>query len=539
MFERIEFLLELGVDRALGDVDVLVVRRYARRRSARSPSVSARIREPVRSVEVACFLRQSLLSGTDHWILMVQRRVVDLWRHCAEGVRSPVDWAARYAALLDGVAHLSAAGVPAEELQTRLAELVIEERRQRRPSRAALIRQRLIDAIRPVRSLLQDITRLRWQAQGEHAVLQGLRQLRALYDVADHTLPTDTRADGLGRVWRPELASADRERAFRALEVATLFAWRRSVRSGAIWLEHSLAFRGRHRLLLAPERWQVEAPRHYARLSLPTQASEFLAPLLDRVRTGVNAVAAAARNGSLRVDDELHLSPLPAEDEAPELKEFRARLDRQIGDVQLPELILEVDARVRFSWIMLGREPRSAVELLMIYAGILAHGTSLTAAECARMIPQLSANSIRQAMRWAADERRLRLACQAVLDYMQSHPIAASWGRADLASSDMMSVETSRRVWQARLDPRRQTASVGVYSHVRDRWGIFHAQPVRRREQPQHRAVSPVPRRRRHVPRRLGRSRLSCATPKPRIPERIAPDKRLRRLASRSRERLL
>jgi len=81
-------------------------------------------------------------------------------------------------------------------------------------------------------------------------------------------------------------------------------------------------------------------------------------------------------------------------------------------------------------------------------------------------------------MRWAGDERRLGQACQAVLEFMQRHAIAASWGRADLASSDMMSLETSRRVWQARQDPRRQTSSIGVYSHVRDRWGIFHAQPI-------------------------------------------------------------
>ena len=40
----------------------------------------------------------------------------------------------------------------------------------------------------------------------------------------------------------------------------------------------------------------------------------------------------------------------------------------------------------------------------------------------------------------------------------------------------MMSMETTKRVWQARLDPRRNTPSVGIYSHVRDRWGIFHAQ---------------------------------------------------------------
>src|ERR1700751_3885722 len=57
--------------------------------------------------------------------------------------------------------------------------------------------------------------------------------------------------------------------------------------------------------------------------------------------------------------------------------------------------------------------------------------------------------------------------------------------RSDLASSDMMSLETAKRVWQARLDPRRQTPSIGIYSHVRDRWGIFNAQPLVLNEQRQ------------------------------------------------------
>jgi hypothetical protein len=81
---------------------------------------------------------------------------------------------------------------------------------------------------------------------------------------------------------------------------------------------------------------------------------------------------------------------------------------------------------------MLGREPRSTNELLMVYAGILAHGTALSAAECARMIPQLSASSIRQAMHWATDERRLGEACASVLQSMHRYPIAATWGRDDL-----------------------------------------------------------------------------------------------------------
>ena len=80
--------------------------------------------------------------------------------------------------------------------------------------------------------------------------------------------------------------------------------------------------------------------------------------------------------------------------------------------------MLAVDAAVRYSALMLGREPRSANELIMVYAGVPAHGTALSAAETVRMIPQLSAATICQAMRFAADERRLALASRAVLAYL-------------------------------------------------------------------------------------------------------------------------
>lgn len=128
------------------------------------------------------------------------------------------------------------------------------------------------------------------------------------------------------------------------------------------------------------------------------------------------------------MDDELHLTPLEPLAEDPKVTKLRAGLDRRVGEAQLPELILAVDAEVRCSWIMLGREPRSSKELLMVYAGILAHGTALFAAETARMIPQLSAASVHQAMKWASDERRLAQACSAVLAFMHRHPISATLG---------------------------------------------------------------------------------------------------------------
>jgi hypothetical protein len=365
--ERITFLNGLGLDRYLGELNDALVRRYARRMATRPPSISERIKEPARTVEMACFLRYCLLTATDQFILMFQRRAADLWRQCADDAVAAIDWSRQYQMLLQELADLALDEAGAADLRTRLLELIAAKRAQRSPSRASGIRRQLIVGIAPVRSLLVAVSSLAWRATGDHPALQALHTLRVQYASGDKTLPVDVTAVRLGAAWRQDIADADRERAFRALEVATLFALRRAVRNGSVWVEHSLSYRGRERLFIPAERWEIEARRHYARLQMPAKAANFLAPLLERVRTGVDAVVAAVRAGTLRVDDELHLAPLPADDEDPEVSKLRSRLDQRIGEVQLPEVILAVDAQVRFSWIMLGREPRSGQELLMAY----------------------------------------------------------------------------------------------------------------------------------------------------------------------------
>jgi TnpA family transposase len=479
MIERIESLYELRVHERMGDFPDDLLRRHARRLAGRPPSAGALIQEPARSVETACFLRYCLLLATDRLLMMVRRQVADLWRRAASGALAMhSDWSVLYQDLLAELGRILADTAAGDsQIREHLHSLLAAHRARRPASRAELIRARLIDGVRPVRSLLRALVRLPWAATDNHPVLEALRGLQGLYTHEQRELPVGTQIF-LGRVWQETLAGHDRERAFCAFEVATLLALRRALRNGTVWIDHSLAFRSRERLFIPPDRWAAQRRPYFRRLGLPTDPAVFLEPLVERAEIGMTAVAAAAKAGTLRVDDDLHLTPLAAEEEDPEVAKLRTALDRRIGEAQLPELILSIDADVRFSWIMLGREPRSTHELLMVYAGILAHGTSLSAAETARMIPQVSAPGVRQAMRWAADERRLAEACGAVLTFMHRHAVATTWGRSDLASSDMMSLETTKRVWQARLDPRRQTPSMGLYSHVRDRWGIFHAQPL-------------------------------------------------------------
>ena len=106
MIERIETLYDLRVHECLKDFPDDLLRRHARRLAGRPPSAGALIREPVRTIETACFLRYSLLTATDRLLMMVRRRVADLWRQAATGAEAALGgWATLYQELLGALRY--------------------------------------------------------------------------------------------------------------------------------------------------------------------------------------------------------------------------------------------------------------------------------------------------------------------------------------------------------------------------------------------------------------------------------------------------
>ncbi len=73
---------------------------------------------------------------------------------------------------------------------------------------------------------------------------------------------------------------------------------------------------------------------------------------------------------------------------------------------------------------------------------------------------------------------RLRRANERLVEFQRRHAISELWGKGDKASADMMSLEASRHLYNARVDPRRRTFAVGVYTHVMDAYGIMYDQPI-------------------------------------------------------------
>ncbi|UMY33482.1 Tn3 family transposase [Burkholderia contaminans] len=480
LFRKIERLTKLGVHRDWPTAcNEAVVRHYARRCANRPPSVSKRIRQPVRQLEVACFMRYAICVATDQLLWMLarwQRKMINEAGRKVDATRPDLktqlrDFAIAVKALATDtcLAH--------DALVEGLVQLADTTLAQSGPSRASLVRAQLLTKQRVARAMLAKLLTLPFASETVHPVIDALDVLRTIYVCGERELPIDVSVP-VGRAWQRIVAGEDRVQALLAFEWAALSALRVALRNGSVFVEHSFAFRSQATLLIPDDTWKAQRNHYYGHLKLPQDPREYLEPVCAHLSEGLDRLAEAASRGEVRVDTAIHLDPASAQRAEPAVEALRRAIFNVHPDGQLPRILLEIDSGTRFSWLLLGREPRARSELLTVYAAVLAHGTSMSAAEVARMVPELSAGAIRQMMHRVADERVLREAADAVLGFMHRHPIAAHWGRSDLASSDMMSLETTRSVWQARADPRRRTASIGIYTHVRDRWGIFYDQPI-------------------------------------------------------------
>ncbi len=153
-------------------------------------------------------------------------------------------------------------------------------------------------------------------------------------------------------------------------------------------------------------------------------------------------------------------------------------LYRKVGRIQLPTLLLELDSQVHFSWKLLSREPKSAEELLGVYGALLAAGADLQSRGVATMIRGVHESTIRRYMRLFESEPALREANDALLHFARSHSIVEHWGTGFEASSDLMSLDASKHLYDARVDPKRRVHGVGVNQTVLDQWGIPYDQPL-------------------------------------------------------------
>jgi hypothetical protein len=138
--------------------------------------------------------------------------------------------------------------------------------------------------------------------------------------------------------------------------------------------------------LISASEWKAKRNHFYGHLKLPQDAQAFLKPVIAHLDESLAKLRDAVVCGKLKIDDAIHIDPLVASAMPANVETLRGALFERHPGGQLPEILLEIDSATHFSWLLLGREPHSRSELLLVYAAILAHGTSMSAADLSRMV---------------------------------------------------------------------------------------------------------------------------------------------------------
>jgi TnpA family transposase len=466
------------------------LRAYARRLHRRRVDHAKEIAEPGRTLEVVGFLHSVLGRQADRVLRMLVIAIARIWRQAHERAASRVR-AGMLAnnALIEELCRESQNDSLTDRAFRSYARKRLKswttDRKSADDSRAAHVRAALLDEENRIRALTKQIIALRLDGPSSDPILGALANLKDVYDAEQLELFEGAKLD-FNKIWQPFVDNTDRSRALRAYEAATLWAVRRALRSGRLFLPYAGEYRGKERLLMPAQVWATTRDAFLERRQLPADPEPFLDRVVAQVEAGMEAldeaVAADAifvsSNGiHLRLGDDPRVTVESDVTEALRKRLVNSTKDR-VGSVQLPELMLAMDSETGFSHQLLGRAPRSADELISSYAGVLAAAANVEASAMALMVPGLPAPAISRVLRLLEGEPTLRRASDAVVEWMRALPLVKGWGRGFEASADMVSLDTSRHVYLARQDPRRRRFAVGSYLHILKEWGIVYDQPL-------------------------------------------------------------
>jgi TnpA family transposase len=477
---KIEFLRNLGADKLKLDISLAALEHYARPVHYRKPAAMLRTKSSRRFLELACFLRLQLLRHTDRGLELLDHRIADLWRSARARVEEGQSrLLQRYRRLVSDIAATVAnTDLPVEALRERISGLIAPFSAEKAPSKAAQIRAELAHQTVRLKEVLTSVRAIGLDLPEGHPLATAFAVLDDVAASGTNSLPASA-TQPFGPTWAMLIGQPYRDAALDSYRAATVMLYKRSVRNGSASVEHSIDHRAPKDRLIPAVEWE----RDRARFTRDLIGGDSMRAYLDKIQAGLTAGLAAVDEavgaGALDIDNGRlivpRIKPAPKD---PHVEQTRRLLSRSFGDVQLPDVLIEVDARTHFSWTLLERPPRSELELVTLYAALIAWGTDMNAVDLVRMTPGIAIDSVGQMMTRLEAGGCLREANRVVMAHFRALPIAGMWGEGLAASADMMSLEATRYLWSARLDPRRRTYAIGTYAHVVDQWGIIYDQPI-------------------------------------------------------------
>ena len=476
---KVNFLRELGADRLkIEDLPLAGLEHFHRRVTSRKPAALPTIREPRRTLELACFLRLQLMRLTDTALDLVDRRIATQWREAREQAEeSQRGRLQRFRTLLGDLSDLADDdALGAEALRERLRALVTPFKPELDNTQVLATRRALSERTVVLNRVLKSARAAGLDLPADHKLTTAFAALNRLSGFRE--LPAGTE-NPFGRSWQPLIDQPDRSAALKSYTAATAMLLKRALNNRSVTAKDSLLHMSAEARLIPPAIWRRDHRRYLRDLSIPPNPDHYLRRVEEALDAGMARLAAAVGEDHVSIDDDgVHLPRRKRASNDPAVERAHKLLARQYGTPQLSDVLIEVDNDARFSWALLGRPAYSAVELVTLYVALLALGSDLTAADLDRMVAGVDPDTLAAMIQRLGGGGRFRAANDAVVGFMRRHAVASLWGRGLQASADMMSLDATRYLWNARLDPRRKGPAIGTYPHVLDQWSIFYDQPI-------------------------------------------------------------
>jgi TnpA family transposase len=239
--------------------------------------------------------------------------------------------------------------------------------------------------------------------------------------------------------------------------------------------------------LMQNEEWTAARPKMCRMLSLPIMAEPFLALLREELEQAYRRTAGRLdANPFLRVEAEgeretVVLTPLDAVEEPASLKALRAKVDALLPRIDLPDVLLEVDAWTGFTEEFTHiSEGRARVDNLAtsISAVLLAEACNIGLEPVVR---QTTAALTRGRLSWVSQNyvraETLRRANARLVNHQSTIPLAQQWGGGEVAVADGMRLVVPVRSLNAGPNSKYFGTGRGVtyFNFSSDQFTGFHS----------------------------------------------------------------
>ena len=296
-------------------------------------------------------------------------------------------------------------------------------------------------------------------------------------------LPDWTPTQFVDAVWKPYVFD-DLPVKRRYYELCILDNLRTALRSGDVWVEHSQQFRPLDAYLISKGTWQTMVANQTIPIAMPLDAVTYLRERHDVLHHELLNVQEGLETGLFPdvelLDDHLKISRTKL-DVPPDMKQVTRAVYDLLPRIRITDLLLEVDASVRFSRHFTHFQSGNTLDDPTLLATTILAGTINLGLEKMAFSSHLhNYDRLSWVNDWFMRDDTFSKALSSLVHVQLNNPFAHHWGRGLTTSSDNQNFPVGgTNAMKVHRNPYYgHEPGIGFYTHVTDQHSPFYVQVI-------------------------------------------------------------